>query len=63
MIHAQPLKKRTTVNYSLLYFKTKVLWNFDLLSKNMVPWKKLWYYTENDGTSIYEKKIVDHQNL
>ena len=40
-----------------------VLWNFDLLWKNygtmektMVLWTKLWYYTENYGTSIYEEK-------
>ena len=40
-----------------------VLWNFDLLWKTMVLWKKLWfygkklwYYTENYGTSIYEEK-------
>ena len=54
----------TTVNdYSLLHFKTMVLWNFDLLWKNygtmkksMVLWKKLWYYTENYGTLIYYGK-------
>ena len=40
-----------------------VLWNFDLLwktmvlwKKNMVLWTKLWYYTENYRTSIYEVK-------
>ena len=40
-----------------------VLWNFDLLWKTMVLWKKiwyygqkLWYYTENYRTSIYEEK-------
>ena len=33
-----------------------VLWNFDLLWKTMVLWTKLWYYTENYGTSIYEGK-------
>ena len=27
-----------------------VLWNFDLLWKTMVPWKKLWYYGQNYGT-------------
>ena len=38
-------------------FKSMVLWNFDLL------WKKLGYYTENNGTSIYVgKNIVDYQN-
>ena len=26
-----------------------VLWNFDLLRKNMVLWKKLWYYGQNYG--------------
>ena len=39
-----------------------VLWNFDLLwrtmlgtmEKTMVLWTKLWYYTANYGTSIYE---------
>ena len=53
----------TIVNYSLLYFKTMVLWNFDLLWKTMVLWKKtmvlwtkLWYYTENYRTSIQEEK-------
>ena len=40
-----------------------VLWNFDLLWKTMVLWKKtmvlwtkLWYYTENYRTSIYEEE-------
>ena len=41
---------RTIVNYSLLYFKTMVPWNFDLLWKTMVLWKKLWYYGKNYGT-------------
>ena len=27
-----------------------VLWNFDLLWKTMVLWKKLWYYGQNYGT-------------
>ena len=27
-----------------------VLWNFDLLWKTMVLWKKLWYYGKNYGT-------------
>ena len=31
--------------------KTMVLWK-----KTMVLWTKLWYYTENYGTSIYEGK-------
>ena len=41
-----------------------VLCNLDLLWKlfgsmeeAMVLWKKLWYYTQNYGTSIYEGKI------
>ena len=39
--------------------KTMVLWK-----KTIVLWKKLWYYTENYGTSIYEgKNIVDYQKL
>ena len=33
-----------------------VLWNIDLLWKTMVLWTKLWYYTENYRTSIYEEK-------
>ena len=33
-----------------------VLWNLDLLWETMVLWTKLWYYTENNGTSIYEGK-------
>ena len=42
-----------------------VLWNFDLLWKTMVlRKKKLWYYTESYGTSIYVgKNIVDYQKL
>ena len=31
------------INYSLLYFKSMILWNFDLL------WIKLWYYGETYG--------------
>ena len=27
----KPLQKRTKVNYTLVYFKTIILWNFDLL--------------------------------
>ena len=35
-----------------------VLWNFDLV------WKNLWYYTENYRTLIYVgKNMVDYQNL
>ena len=30
----ETLTKRTAVNYSLLQFKTMVLWNFDLQWKN-----------------------------
>ena len=67
ILHEHTLtKKRTIVNYSLLWFKTMVLWNFDLLRKNygtmektMVLWKrnivlltKLWFFTENYG--IYQ---------
>ena len=40
-----------------------VLWNFDILwktmvlwKKTMVLWKKLWYYSENYGTLIYYGK-------
>ena len=52
------------VYYSLLYFKTMVLCNFDLLWKTMVLWKKLWYYIDNYGSSIYEgKKLVDYRRL
>ena len=49
-VHENPNKKElyfTIVYYSLLYFKTMVLWNFDLLwenygtfEKTMVLWKK-----------------------
>ena len=43
----------TIVYYGLLYFKTMVLWNFDLLWRTMVLWKKkLWYY----GLDLYWKK-------
>ena len=65
-------KKRIIVNYKILYFKTLVLWNFNLIwkqlyygkndgtmNKNMVLWTKLWYYTENNGTSIYEGKNMN----
>ena len=45
-----------------------ILWNFDLLWKTMVLWKKtmvlwtkLWYYTENYRTSINEvKNMIDY---
>ena len=48
-----------------------VLWNFDLVwktivlwKKTMIPWTKLWYYTENYGNSIYEgKNMVDYQRI
>ena len=29
-----------------------VLWNFDLLWKTMVLWKKLWYYGQNYGSIL-----------
>lgn len=35
------------------------------MEKTMTLWTKLWYYTENCGTSIYEgnkKNMVDYQN-
>ena len=36
-----------------------VLWK-----KTMVLWTKLWYYTENNGTSINEEKnMMDYQKL
>ena len=31
-----------------------VLWNFELLWINYGIMKKIWYYPENYGTSIYE---------
>ena len=38
--------------------------NFDLLWKTMVLWTKLWYYTENHGTQIYEgKNMIDYQKV
>ena len=57
----------TTVYYTLLLFKSTVLWNFDLLWKkygtmeNMVHvlWTKLYCYTENYGTTIYKEKKHD----
>ena len=30
--------------------------NYGTMEKTMVLWTKLWYYTENYGTSIYEGK-------
>ena len=34
------------------------------MDKIMVLWTKLWYYTKNYGTSIYEEKnMVDYQKL
>ena len=32
-----------------MYYTSK-LWNFDILCKTMVLWKKLWYYGKNYGT-------------
>ena len=48
-----------------------VLWNFDLLWKTMVLWKKLWYYGQNYGTILRneglrftkKKSMVDYQIL
>ena len=46
-----PFQKRTLVNYSILQFKTMVLWNFDLQWKNNgTMGKELWYYGNNCGT-------------
>ena len=47
------------------------LWNFDLLWKTMVLWKKLWYYGQNYGTILRTielrfaklKSMVDYQIL
>ena len=36
-----------------LWFTMK---NYGTMDKTMVLWTKLWYYTENYGTSIYEEK-------
>ena len=57
------------VYYSLLQFTvlqnygTMELWftmkNYGTMEKTMVLWTKLWYYTENYGTSIYEEKKHD----
>ena len=42
-----------------LWFTMK---NYGTMEKTMVLWTKLWYYTKNFGTSIYEgKNIVDYQ--
>ena len=65
------VKTLTKKNYSLLYFKTMVLWNFDLLWKTMVLWKKLWYYGQNYGTILRtmelrftkKKNMVDYHKL
>ena len=38
------------VYYILLYFKTKVLSNFDLLWKTIVLWEQVWYFGQNYGT-------------
>ena len=49
-----------------------VLWNFDLLWKTMVLWKKLWYYGPNYGTILRtielrftkkKKNMADYQML
>ena len=48
-----------------------VLWNFDLLWKTMVLWKKIWYYGQNYGTILRtielrftkKKSMVDYQIL
>ena len=32
--------------------------NYGTMDKTMVPWTKLWYYTDNFGTSIYEGKNI-----
>ena len=38
--------------------------NYGTMEKTMVLWTKLWYYTENYGTSIYEEKNKeDYQKL
>ena len=36
-----------------LWFTMK---NYDTMEKTMVLWKKLWHYTKNYGTAIYEEK-------
>ena len=59
----------TKKNYTILQnYGTMELWftmkNYGTMEKTMVLWKKLWYYTENYGTSIYEEKnMVDYQKL
>ena len=38
--------------------------NYGTMEKTMVLWTKLWYYTENFGTSIYEEQnMLDYQKL
>ena len=38
--------------------------NYGTMGKNMVLWSKLWYYTDNYGYSIYERKnMVDYKKL
>ena len=38
--------------------------NYGTMDKTMVLWTKLWYYTGNYRTSIYEEKsMVDYQIL
>ena len=41
-----------------LWFTMK---NYGTMDKTMVLWTKLWYYTENYGTSIYEE--IKHGGL
>ena len=42
-----------------------VLWNFDLLWKIMVLWKKLWYYGHNYGTILrtIELRFTKKKNM
>ena len=39
--------------------------NYGTMEKTMILWTKLWYYTENYGTSIYEeeKNMLDYQKI
>ena len=55
----------TIVNDSLLYFKSMVIWNFDLQWKNygtmgkiMVLWKKLWLYTKSMELRLMKEKTL-----
>ena len=37
---------------------------YDIIENTMLLWTKLWYYTGNYRTSIYEdKNMVDYQKL